>query len=70
VVWGVFNNSNVRVETFPFPQKREAEEYAAKLKSEKGATFFVQPVKEPIADVRPTTEIDFQALAGKDGGAG
>jgi hypothetical protein len=50
VVWGVFNNSNARVETFPFPQKKEAEEYAAKLKAEKGATFFVQPVKEPIED--------------------
>ena len=52
VVWGVFNNSNVRVETFPFPQKKEAEEHAAKLKAEKGATFFVQPVKEPIEDER------------------
>jgi hypothetical protein len=52
VVWGVFNNSNARVETFPFPQKKEAEEYAAKLKAEKGATFFVQPVKEPIEDAR------------------
>ncbi len=50
VVWGVFNNSNVRVETFPFPQKQEADDYAAKLKAEKGATFFVQPVKEPIEE--------------------
>jgi hypothetical protein len=48
VVWDVFNNSNARVETFPYPQKQEAEEYAAKLKAEKGATYFVQPVKEPI----------------------
>jgi hypothetical protein len=52
VVWGVFNNSNARVKTFPFPQKKEAEEYAAKLKAEKGSTFFVQPVKEPIEDMR------------------
>jgi hypothetical protein len=51
-VWGVFSNSNARVETFPFPQKREAEEYAAKLKAEKGSTYFVQMVKEPIEDVR------------------
>ncbi|HBI42458.1 MAG TPA: hypothetical protein DDY78_06310 [Planctomycetales bacterium] len=50
VVWGVFNNSNARVKTFPFPQKKEAEDYAAKLKAEKGSTFFVQPVKEPIED--------------------
>jgi hypothetical protein len=53
VVWGVFNNSNVRVETFPFPQKKEAEEYAAKLKADKGATFFVQPVKELIEEETP-----------------
>jgi hypothetical protein len=52
VVWGVFNNSNARVETFPFPQKQEAEEYAARLKAEKGSTYFVQPVKEPIEDDR------------------
>jgi hypothetical protein len=52
VVWGVFNNSNARIETFPFAQKKEADEYAAKLKAEKGATFFVQPVKEPIEDMR------------------
>jgi hypothetical protein len=51
VVWGVFNNSNARVETFPFPQKQDAEDYAAKLKAEKGSTFFVQPVKEPIEDM-------------------
>ncbi len=50
VVWGVFNNSNTRVETFPFPQKQKAEEYAAKLKAEKGSTFFVQPVKEAFED--------------------
>ena len=40
VVWGVFNNSNARVETFPYPQKQEAEEYAAKLKAEKGRDLF------------------------------
>jgi hypothetical protein len=50
VVWGVFNNSNARVETFPFPQKKEAEDYAARMKAEKNSTYFVQPVKEPIED--------------------
>ena len=52
VVWGVFNNSNARIETFPFPQKQEAEDYAAKMRAEKGSTFFVQPVKEPIEEVK------------------
>jgi hypothetical protein len=48
LVWGVFNNSNVRVATFDYPKKREAEEHAAKLTADKKQTHFVQPVKEPI----------------------
>jgi hypothetical protein len=50
VVWGVFNNSNARVATYPYPQKKEADDHAAKLKADKGTTFFVQPVKEPIEE--------------------
>jgi hypothetical protein len=50
VVWGVFNNSNQRVATFDYPKRREADEYAAKLRAEKNQTFFVQPVKEPMEE--------------------
>jgi hypothetical protein len=50
VVWGVFNNSNARVQTFAYPQKHEADEYAKKMMADKGSTFFVQPVKEPIEE--------------------
>jgi hypothetical protein len=50
VTWVVFNNSNARVQTFPYPQKQEAEEYAKKMTADKGSTFFVQPVKEPIEE--------------------
>jgi len=52
VVWGVFNNSNQRVHTFQYPQRREAEEYAAKMKAESktNQTYFVQPVKEAIEE--------------------
>ncbi len=52
VVWGVFNNSNQRVHTFAYPQKQEADEYAAKMKAESktNQTYFVQPVKEAIED--------------------
>jgi hypothetical protein len=52
VVWGVFSNSNVRVATYPYPQEKEAREHAAKLQADKNATFFVQPVKEPIEEVK------------------
>jgi hypothetical protein len=52
VVWGVFNNSNQRVHTFAYPQKTEADEYAAKMKAESktNQTYFVQPVKEAIEE--------------------
>ena len=50
VVWVVYNNSNAKVQTFPYPQKHEADEYAKKMMADKGTTFFVQPVKEPIEE--------------------
>jgi hypothetical protein len=52
VVWGVFNNSNARVHTFAYPQRKEADDYAAKMKAESktNQTYFVQPVKEPIEE--------------------
>ncbi|HEY1860984.1 MAG TPA: hypothetical protein VGG61_11545 [Gemmataceae bacterium] len=48
VVWGVFNNSNQRVATYEYPQRKAADEHAAKLMTDKRTTHFVQPVKEPI----------------------
>src|SRR5216683_1355258 len=45
VVWGVFNNSNQRVATYQYPQKKQAEDHAAKLMTDKRSTHFVQPVK-------------------------
>jgi hypothetical protein len=50
LVWGVFNNSNVRVATYEYRQKPEAEEHAARLTADKKSTHFVQPVKEPIEE--------------------
>jgi hypothetical protein len=50
VVWGVFNNANQRIATFDYPKRQEAEEHAARMKAEKNATFFIQPVKEPLED--------------------
>jgi hypothetical protein len=51
VVWGVFDNSNRQVAKFDYPKRHEAEAHATKLGEEKkGQTFFVQPVKEPIAE--------------------
>ena len=50
VVWGVFNNSNQRVATFDYPKRKEAEDKAAQLTTDKKQTHFVQPVKEPIEE--------------------
>jgi hypothetical protein len=50
VVWGVFNNSNQRVATYEYPKRKDAEDHAAKLTSDKKSTHFVQPVKEPLEE--------------------
>ena len=47
-MWVVFDNGSKQLETFPFNQKAEAEEFMAKKVEEKKATFYLQLVKEPI----------------------
>jgi hypothetical protein len=50
VVWGVFNNSHQRVATYDYPNRKDADDHAAKLTADKKSTHFVQPVKEPIEE--------------------
>jgi hypothetical protein len=50
VVWGVFNNSNQRVAVYEYPKRKDADEHAARLTTDKKSTHFVQPVKEPIEE--------------------
>jgi hypothetical protein len=50
IVWGVFNNSNARVATFDYPKRKDADDLAAKLTTDKKQTHFVQPVKEPFEE--------------------
>ncbi len=50
VVWGVFNNSNQRVATFDYPKRKDANDLADKLTTDKKVTHFVQPVKEPMEE--------------------
>ncbi|GIW82891.1 MAG: hypothetical protein KatS3mg105_4698 [Gemmatales bacterium] len=50
MVWGVFNNSNVRVAVFDYPKRKEAQELATKLTADKKSTHFVQPVREPMEE--------------------
>ena len=49
VVWVVFDNANKKMgQAFDYSKKADAEAYAEKLRTEKKATYFVQPVKEEI----------------------
>lgn len=50
VVWGVFSNNHQCLATYDYPKKKDAEQHAARLATEKRSTFFVQPVKEPIEE--------------------
>jgi hypothetical protein len=50
VIWGVFNNSNQRVAAYDYPNRKEADEHAARLTADKKSTHFVQPVKEPMEE--------------------
>src|SRR5260370_584777 len=48
IVWGVFNNSNAQVESFPFAQEKEARAHAKKLSTDKKQTHFVQIGNKPL----------------------
>jgi|SRR5579871_2858635 len=50
VVWGVFNNSNQQIATYPFPQESDARAHAERLLNDKKTSHFVQKVKVPIED--------------------
>jgi hypothetical protein len=50
VVWGVFDNSNKRIEVYDYNKKSDAEEHATRLQTEKKQTFFIQPVKIPFVE--------------------
>jgi hypothetical protein len=53
-VWGIFDNSNQQVATFPFAQRPAADAKLAELQEKgKSNTYFIQPVNEPIAEPEP-----------------
>ena len=49
VVWVIYDNSYKKVKTFPYNQKKEADDEAERLRQDKKTTYFVQPFKEEIA---------------------
>ncbi|MFQ3591981.1 MAG: hypothetical protein SNJ82_02195 [Gemmataceae bacterium] len=50
IVWVVYDNSHKEVARFPYLQRKEAEEKAEQLKTDKKQTYFVQPFKEEIKE--------------------
>ena len=50
-VWGIFDNSNQQVATFPYAQRAAADTRLVELQEKgKSNTYFIQPVNEPIAE--------------------
>ena len=51
--WGVFDNNNQQVASFPYAERAAADQKLKEL-NEKGKTpFFMQPVNEPIVEPKP-----------------
>lgn len=48
LVWGVFDNSNQQIATFPYPDRASAEQKAVEMREKGRGPYFVQPVKEPM----------------------
>ena len=50
-VWGIFDNSNQQVATFPYAQRQAADTKLAELQEKgKSTHYFLQPVNEPIPE--------------------
>lgn len=50
LLWGVFSSSMKEEGRFAYAEKEAAETRAAELTAKHKRTYFIQPIKEPIAD--------------------
>lgn len=50
MLWGVFSSSMKEEGRFPYAEKEQAEAKAEALRQKNKKDYFVQPIKEPIAD--------------------
>jgi hypothetical protein len=53
LVWGVFSSSMKEEGRFPYAEREAAEARAVELAAKHKRTYFVQPIKEPLADKEP-----------------
>ena len=55
LVWGVFSSSMKEEGRFPYADREAADTRAADLAAKHKRTYFVQAIKEPLADKEPKT---------------
>jgi hypothetical protein len=53
LLWGVFSSSMKEEGRFPYADREGAESRAVDLAAKHKRTYFVQPIKEPVADKEP-----------------
>lgn len=58
LMWGVFDNGNNRIALFPYTEKAAADQKATDMTEKGRGSFFVQPVKEPIAEPDPEPVVE------------
>lgn len=51
LIWGVFNSGMKEEGRFPYDQRKEAEKKLAQLQAKSKKPYFIQPIKEVLADV-------------------
>ena len=62
-MWGVFDNNNQQVAVFPYAEKAAAEQKRTELNEKGKSVFFMQPVNEPIPEVKPPPDPEAIAKA-------
>lgn len=51
LIWGVFNSSMKEEGRFPYDQRKEAEKKLQQLQAKSKKPYFIQPIKEVLAEV-------------------
>jgi hypothetical protein len=58
MLWVVFSTAMKEEARFPYAEKEQAEQKAEALRQKNKKDYFVQPIKEPIADAVPIAKAD------------
>jgi hypothetical protein len=56
LVWGVFDNSNQQIATFPYSDRAAADAKVVEMMDKGRGPYFVQPVKEPMPLAPPAEQ--------------